>query len=81
MSTRTTAASDELLDLLAKGLTRDQLLEFRPSASTQARLERLLDKSRRGKLTPGEAHELDDFESIEHIVRLLKARIRHKPPR
>ena len=78
---RATPISDELLDLLARGLARDQLTAFRPSASTQARLELLLDKSRRGKLTPGEAHELDDFETIEHIVRLLKTRVRHKPSR
>ncbi len=81
MNSRATPISDELLDLLARGLTRDQLLAFRPSASTQARLERLLDRSRRGELSPMEAHELDDFETIEHIVRLLKARVRHKPPR
>ncbi len=78
MSTRTTAVSDDLLDLLARGLTRDQLIAFRPSASTQARLERLLSKSRQGKLSEAESHELDDFETIEHIVRLLKARIPRK---
>ncbi len=78
MSTHTTAIGDDLLDLLAGGLTRNELLAFRPSASTQARLERLLSKNRQGRLSEAEAHELDDFETIEHIVRLLKARVRRK---
>ncbi len=81
MATRASSAQEELLDLLAGGIPRERLLSFRPSASTCARVERLLEKHRRGRLTAREAFELDEYERLEHLVRLLKARVRRKPSR
>ena len=78
MATQPTTVQDELLDLLAGGIPPSRLLSFHPSASTRAQLERLLGKNRRGTLTETEAHELDEYERIEHLVRLLKARVRRK---
>jgi hypothetical protein len=69
---------DELLDVLAEGADVTRLLSFRLSPDKQARLDDLLDKNRVGQLAADETAELDDYERLEHLVRLLKARARQK---
>ena len=69
---------DELVELLAKTADADEVLSFQLSNEKQHRLDILLDKSREGTLSPQESAELDAFEQFEHVVRLLKARIREK---
>lgn len=74
----TTAVYDELVELLAETADRERLSNFRLSPRRQARLDALLEKNRSGSLAPSEAAELDDFERFEHVVRLLKARLRER---
>jgi hypothetical protein len=69
---------DELVDLLAAQADLEQLRAFRLSAARQQRLDELLERNREGRLEPGELAELEDFEQLEHIVRLLKARALRK---
>jgi len=69
---------DELLDLLAETSDAERVLGFRLSEGRQDRLESLLEKSRAGSLIPEESAELDAFERFEHVVRLLKARLRNR---
>jgi hypothetical protein len=66
----------ELVDLLAESASSDKLLAFQLSNSNQQRLDDLLSKNRQGTLTSQESAELDAFEQFEHVVRLLKARVR-----
>jgi hypothetical protein len=54
------------------------VLSFQLSNEKQQRLDSLLDKNRDGTLSPQESAELDAFEQFEHVVRLLKARVREK---
>jgi len=69
---------DELVDLLAEDAVPDKVLSFQLSNEKQRRLDDLLSKNRDGTLTPQESAELDAFEQFEHVVRLLKARVREK---
>lgn len=69
---------DELVDLLARNAKADEVLSFHLSNAKQRRLDDLLAKNRDGTLNPGESAELDAFEQFEHVVRLLKARVREK---
>lgn len=69
---------DELVDLLAETADADRLLAFRLSPARQRQLDDLLEKNREGSLTPEESAELDDFERFEHVVRMLKARLRNR---
>jgi hypothetical protein len=69
---------DELVDLLAVNANADDVLSFQLSDEKQQRLDDLLAKNREGKLNPGESAELDAFEQFEHVVRLLKTRVREK---
>lgn len=74
----TTPVYDELLDLLAESADVDRLLAFRLSRDRQAHLDELLEKNRAGTLSDDETAELDEFERVEHLVRLLKARLLRK---
>ena len=69
---------DDLVELLAKSAKADEVLAFQISDEKQRRLDDLLSKNRDGKLSPQESSELDAFEQFEHVVRLLKARVREK---
>jgi hypothetical protein len=53
-------------------------LSFRLSPQRQAQLDNLLERNRQGLLTPDERGELEEFERLEHLGRMLKARLRQK---
>ena len=72
------AVYDDLLDVLAENANAERLLAFRLSEPLQRRLDALLEKNREGTLTPDEVAELDAYEHLEHLVRLLKARVLQK---
>ena len=63
-----------ILSFIANGPTPEQLMAFRPTPEMQARLDELLDKSRADTLSDLERRELEEYERIEHIVIMLKAR-------
>ena len=69
---------DDLLDILVEGADVNRLLSLQLSAEKQSSLDLLLEKNGEGTLTAEESAELDDFERFEHLVRLLKARLRQK---
>ncbi len=72
---------DDLLDVLAEGADLDRLLTFRLPEEKQARLDALLERNREGQLSDEDVGELDTFEHIEHVVRLLKAHLLQKQRR
>lgn len=69
---------DDLLDLLVESVDADRLLTFRLRPDRQARLDDLLERNRDGSLTAAERDELGEFERLEHLGRMLKARLRQK---
>ena len=69
------AVYDTLVDLLAQGGNRQEILGFRLGSEPQSRLDELLEKNRNGAITPEEASELETFKHFEQVVRLLKARV------
>lgn len=69
---------DDLVGLLVRNTPADDLMAFQLSAEKQQRLDDLLERNRAGTLSPAESAELDTFEQMEHVVRLLKARVRGK---
>ena len=69
---------DELLNILAESADAARLLAFHLSDDQQTRLDELLDKNREGTLSDAETAELDTYERLEHLVRLLKARVLQK---
>ena len=66
----------EVYRFLASAPTHAEILAFRPSAATQQRIHDLLEQNKSGQLSPEEQGELDEFEQIEHLVRMLKLHTR-----
>lgn len=72
----TVKAYEEVVDFIAAGTTPQNVIDFRPSETTQARVEDLLEREKEGALSPSEKTELDHYLQIEHLMRLAKARAR-----
>lgn len=66
----------EVYFFLASGPTHEEILAFRPSEATQERIHALLAANKEGRLTIEEQGELDEFEQVEHFVRMLKLHTR-----
>ena len=64
----------EVLELLATLPTPEEILALRPSNALQSRVQALLEKSREEGLTPAEEQEWQQYEYLEHLVRMAKAR-------
>ena len=77
----TFVAIEEVADFLASGPSAEELLQFRPTSDTQARVEELLQKLKNDHLTAEEREELERFEQAEQFMRLVKSRIRAKQAR
>ncbi len=67
-------AADEVVDFLARQIPADQLVSFRASEATRQRVWQLVQKEKEQGLTPDERCELDDYEKLEHLLILAKAR-------
>jgi hypothetical protein len=63
-----------ILEFLASNPSPEEIRSFRPTPQMQERISELLEKSRRNQLTSAESSELDEYERIEHVIRMLKIR-------
>jgi hypothetical protein len=70
----TAIAYQEVLDFLMTRPTAADILQFKVSAVAQDRLRELLDRNRNQNLTHNEIAELNSYEQIDHLMRLLKIR-------
>ena len=66
----------ELVEFLSKGPTPKRVAEYRVSKRAQQRLRRLLALNQTGSLSEEEQSELDEIETLEHLVTLLKIQAR-----
>lgn len=62
----------EVYEFLVSSPTPEDILAFRPSAETQERIHYLLDANKERTLSPEEELELNEFDKIEHVVRMMK---------
>jgi hypothetical protein len=67
---------DEVTDLIAKGVTPEDLLAFKPSEEACLRFEELIAREKREGLLPEEADELDRMMEAERLFSLAKAKAR-----
>ncbi len=52
----------------------EEILALRPSDALQSRVQTLLEKNREEGLSPAEEQEWQQYEYLEHLVRMAKAR-------
>jgi hypothetical protein len=64
----------DILETLARLPGPEEILVLRPSAALQGRVETLLEKNRSTGLLPEEKREWEQYEYLEHILRLAKAK-------
>jgi len=69
---------NEVIEFLASGPTSQSIVAFRPSSDALERVSELLDKNRAGALTPDDQAELDQYERLDHLIALVKARARQR---
>lgn len=62
----------ELYFFLASAPSKAEILAFRPSQAAQDRIRALLAAVNSGEISAEEQAELDEYEQIEHFVRMLK---------
>lgn len=68
----------EVIDFLARAITPESLLAFRPSDSAQQRVTELLERQESRLLTEAEQQELSDFVQLEHLLIMAKAQARQR---
>ena len=68
------SSAADVLELLAKLPTPEEVLAIRASAALQQRVSALLEKTRTVGLSPAEEDEWQRYQYVEHLVQLAKAR-------
>lgn len=71
-------AYEEIVDWLAGGFTPAALVAYRPSEAVRERVADLIRREKNGGLPASEAAELAHYLQLEHMLRLAKARARHR---
>ena len=69
---------EEIASLFASDPRPEKILNFHPSTESVQRASELLELNRQGRLGDDQRQELDQFEQVELLMRLVKARIRAK---
>ena len=68
-----TKAFDEVANFIAT-VSPEKVIAFRPTRAIQERLEYLIFKEKTDRLTAKEKQELENYLSLEHLMRMAKAR-------
>lgn len=69
---------EEVFEFLVSSPSLEAIIAFRPSETTQQHIRELLAANDEGQLSAEGKIELDEFASVEHFVRMLKAHARVK---
>lgn len=68
-------AFGDIADVIAK-IAPSKIVELRPSTSMQVRVNELIQKKKKAKITTEEAVELERYLSLDLLITLAKARAR-----
>jgi hypothetical protein len=71
-------AADEVVEFLACQIPADVLTGFQPSEATRQRVWELVQKEKADGLTPDEKCELNEYEQLEHLLILARAKARSR---
>jgi hypothetical protein len=67
-----------MLEKLAALPSPEEVLAFRPAPPLQERIDALLEKNRTTGLSPKDQLEWDEYQYVEHLVRLAKTHAARK---
>lgn len=66
--------SADLLGFLASLPSPEEVIALRPTADMQFRIQALLEKNKNEGLTAAEEQEWEQYQYLEHLVRMAKAK-------
>jgi hypothetical protein len=69
-------AANELIEFLVSNPSEQGVGDYQFSEDAQQRVEYLLEKNRLGTLSQDESQELDDYLRLEHVVRVIKLKLK-----
>jgi len=78
MHERANAVIEEILMFLCSAPTPEQIIAFKPSDTSEDRLSKLLSLNRQGTLSASDRAELDQYLWVNHLMNMLKIRVRQK---
>ncbi|HEY9709875.1 MAG TPA: hypothetical protein V6D48_16845 [Oculatellaceae cyanobacterium] len=64
----------EVLEFLATLPTPEEIIALRPSEALQAQISNLVEKNRTQGLTPAEEQVWEQYQYLEHLIRMAKAK-------
>ena len=70
---------NEVIELLARAPSREEIAAFRLSAAARERIRGLLARNAEGTLTADEQRELDQAALLDDILSLIRARAQGTP--
>ena len=65
-----------ILDFLASRPSPEEIAAFGPTPETVERVRTLLEREKSGNIVPAEKAELDEYQHLEHLIIMIKARSR-----
>jgi hypothetical protein len=71
-------AASEFIDFLTSNPSEQAVGIYKLSEAFQVRVEALLEKNRAATLTQVESTELDDYMRLEHVIRVIKGKVKAK---
>jgi hypothetical protein len=71
-------AYEEFVDFIAAGPTPEDVVNFHPSDQAKAHVADLIQRQKSSGLKSEETAELNHYLTIEHVMRLAKARARQR---
>ena len=71
-----TGLYSDVVAFLASGPPPEDIIAYHPSAIVQTRVEQLLSKNQTGQISPAEAAELDEYQSLNYLVTRIKIHAR-----
>ena len=71
-----TQAAMEVAHFLAQAPTPEQIIAFHPSPEIAKRAYDLIEAERNNAISDEERNELNSYENLEHLMRLVKAEAR-----
>ncbi len=68
----------EVLEFLSTLPSPEEILALKPSQPVKERISSLVQKGKASALTPEEEEEWEQYQYLEHLVRMAKISARHK---
>lgn len=71
--------ASDFIDFLVSNPAEQEISDYQFTSQVQERVSALLENNRLGRLSETEAAELEDYLKLEHVIRVLKLKLKSNP--